>query len=141
MSLSAEAQILYGHLVRSVVPTKKVTTYGDVSNATAIPIGEGGGHIGRVLGEVARACHARGLPPLSSIVVLADGVYDRARRHGMPGVGYFTMQAEFDEAFADWGKKPAPPGFDRDTDRWRLQSVVEANQDAVWARRVWPERL
>lgn len=141
MSLSPSAQTVYKHLITQVLPTRKVTTYGDIEKATGVPIGKGGGNIGKVLGEIARACHERELPPLSSIVVLASSQYDLTGRHGMPGTGYFTMQAEFDDAFADWAAKPAPVGFDKDADRWKLQKTVEAHQDAVWKKAVWPSSL
>lgn len=141
MSLSPSARTVYQHLVTKVIPTRRVTTYGDIEKATGVPIGEAGGNIGRVLGEIARACHERGLPSLSSIVVLASSQYDTTGRHGMPGVGYFTMQAEFDDTFANWAVKPALVGFDKDADRWKLQATIEAHQDAVWKKVVWPASL
>jgi hypothetical protein len=140
-SLSPNAKAIYQHLITIVIPTKKVTTYGDVSSATGVPIGVDGGVIGAVLGEVARACDTHSLPPLTAIVVRADQMYDPAKRYGMPGVGYFVMRSETDPDFAEWGKKPAPAGFDKDADRWKLQKTIEAHQDSVWKRASWPAKL
>lgn len=140
-SLSPGAQAVYRFLVTSIVPTKQVTTYSEVSDATGVPVGEEGGVIGKVLGEVARACETHNLPPLTAIVVRADEKYDPSKRHGMPGVGYFVQQSENDAAFAEWGQKPTPAGFNKDAERWKLQKTVEVHQDAVWKCASWPEKL
>ena len=140
-SLSPSAIKIYQHLVTKILPAKKVTTYGDVSKATGVEIGVEGGYIGAVLGEIAHACDTHNLPPLTAIVVRADQLYDPKRRHGMPGTGYFVMRAETDPEFAEWKQKPAPAGFDKDADRWKLQSIIEAHQDSVWQHSAWPAKL
>src|SRR5260221_12145791 len=61
-TISSAAQKIYQHLTIKVIPTKKVTTYGDVSTETGVRIGVEGGTIGSVLGEVARACEEHKLP-------------------------------------------------------------------------------
>jgi hypothetical protein len=149
MPLSGAATAIYDYLRTQILPTKRVTTYGAVSEATGVPIGQAGGVIGKVLGEIATACDARGLPPITAIVVRLDEIFDASGRHGMPGPGYFVQEATSPNNaqrpghanFVAWGQSPAPAGFDKESNRWELQATVEAHQDSVWRRRQWPDSL
>lgn len=149
MALTAEASALYQHLRLDVIPSRRVATYGAVSAATGVPIGVDGGHIGKVLGEIASACDLHKLPPLTAIVVRADEQYDSTGHHGMPGSGYFVQEAQSPNSaqrqghdlFLRWAMHPSPAGFDKDADRWELRAQVEAHQDSVWRHRRWPESL
>jgi len=139
MALSPNAHKVYQHLIKNVASSGKVTTYAAVSHATGIQID--GGALGSVLGEIARACLAVDLPPLTAVIVQGDQRYDPAGRHGIPEIGYFVLRAQTDPDFAALGESPAPPDFQPDADRWKLKKTFEAHQNAVWRRRTWPERL
>ena|SRR5579862_8481722 len=149
MPLTGEALTLYTHLRTQVVPSHRVATYGDVSQATRIPIGVEGGHIGQILGLVAAACDERRLPPITSVVVRADELYDRIGRHGMPGAGYFVQEAtspnlagrQGHNLFLPWGQQPPPANFDKDADRWQLRAIIDAHQDSVWHWQAWPAQI
>ena len=149
MPLSAEARTIYDYLRTQILPKRRVTSYGIVSEATGVPIGVEGGAIGKVLGELASVCDERSLPPITAIVVRADEMYDPSGKHGMPGPGYFVQEATSPNNaqrlghgdFLPWAQSPPPAGFDKDSNRWALQSIVEAHQDSVWQRRQWPDSL
>lgn len=153
--MSPQAQSIYRFLVNEVLPTKRVTTYGRISEKTGIPLGEGGGVIAGFLGEVFEACDGNRLPPLVSIAVRGGGdgseLYDAPRnRHGMPGPGYFGSDAispnsagrRRDAGWETWIPANRPPGFDPDVERWRFRAMIEAHQDSVWKHPLaWPPMI
>lgn len=85
MPLSPLAQAVYVVLRARVPSSTGEITYGHLSSILPKPFTGVDPHLGlsAPLGEIVAACQARGLPPLSSIVVLADA--------GYPGDGYFQM--------------------------------------------------
>ena len=146
MSLSKNANVIYKFLCKSVLPTKRVITYGELSSSTEIPLGEAGGPVRMALYEIFNVCDNQKLPPLTSIVVQQDNLYDFSRRHGMPGGGYLVAESHSpnfskrrrDKGWEDWGSSPRPP----DTDTWRMKSMIEAHQDSVWDfKEDWPDIL
>jgi hypothetical protein len=136
MSTQEEAVRVYQFLVGTVLKNgeRPKTTYGEVSSATRVPMGEHGGHIGRVLGIVQRACAQRGLPPLSSIVV-RPGVGE------IPGPGYFDDLANIasegnpanwevhKDILEQWGSNARAARFDKDIVRWNLGGTKLARND------------
>jgi hypothetical protein len=137
MPMSANASTLYDHLVRVVVPGKRVITYGELSQATGVPLGpEGANPLVKALYAIFEFCDERRLPPLSSIVVQEAGLYDPTRRNGMPGGGYLVAEAcsanlagrRRDPGIEAWSTRRRPP----DTETWRMQSMIEAHQHSVW---------
>jgi hypothetical protein len=76
MSLSKNAEIIYKYLCKIVLPKKRVITYGDLSVATRIPLGEAGGPVTMALYEIFDACDKQRLPPITSIVVQQTNLYD-----------------------------------------------------------------
>ena len=146
MSLSKNAEVIYKYLCRMILPTKRVITYGELSSATGIPLGEAGGPVRMALYEIFNGCDKQKLPPLTSIVVQQSNLYDPSRRHGMPGGGYLVAEAHSpncserrrDKGWEDWGSSPRPP----DTDTWRMKAMIEAHQDSVWSfKKDWPNTL
>lgn len=146
MSLSKNATVIYNFLRDRVVPTQRVITYGELSKATGVPLGEAGGSVRMALYEIFNVCDNNYLPPLPSVVVQQDNLYDPSRRYGMPGGGYLTAEAKSpnlsnrrrDPGWKDWGSTPRPP----DTDNWRMTSMIEAHQDSVWNfNEDWPDNL
>jgi len=152
-NLSPHARSIYEYLRLKVVPDQKVVTYADITDATGVPMGEEGGYMGQKLGEIFEACDARRLPPITSVVVRkgegGSELYDPAKRHGMPGPGYFRACAHSpnqagrreDPELGQWALKPAPAGFDPDTERWGLREMIEEHQNSVWKHRSWPMKL
>jgi len=146
MGLSNNAEVIYKYLCKTILPTNQVITYGELSNATGIPLGEAGGPVREALYEIFNGCDNQKLPPLSSIVVQQSNLYDSSRRHGMPGGGYLVAEAHSlncskrrrDKGWEDWGSSPRPP----DTDTWRMKEMIEAHQDSVWNfKKNWPNTL
>lgn len=82
-------------------------------------------------------------------MVRKDGLYDKTRRHGMPGVGYYGQEARSPnhanlpghDQFLAWGNARHTDGFAINAEKSSLQSVVETHQDMVWAHDVWPASL
>ena len=146
MSLSEEAQTIYQYLVSEVVDSGHVVTYGQVSQATAVPLGpEGQNPVVKALYEIFRACDAAGLPPLTVVVVQHGQVYND-ERHGMPGGGYLVAEARSpnkagrprDDRLDEWLETPRPA----DTETWQMKTMIEARQDSVWCYEgEWPESL
>lgn len=145
MPVSNNAQLIYDYLVHKALPTKKVVTYGEVSEATGVPLGEAGGAVRMALYEIFQECDCKQLPPITSIVVQELNLYDRTRRHGMPGGGYLVAEAQSpnhanrrrDVGWSDWASTPRPP----DTDSWRMRAMIEAHQDSVWCfTGLWPDK-
>jgi|GEM_PF-4980786 len=56
MSLSKNAETIYKYLSKNVLPTKRVITYGELSDATRIPLGEAGAPVRMALYEIFNAC-------------------------------------------------------------------------------------
>jgi len=146
MPLSNNSKLIYRYLVQEVIPSKKVVTYGTVSAATGVPLGVAGGAVTEALYEIFRKCDERLLPPLSAIVVQEDNLYDPKRRHGMPGGGYLSAEADSNNlagrqrnnGWERWGNRPRPS----DTDNWLMKGMIEAHQDMVWDYpHQWPEEL
>jgi hypothetical protein len=146
MSLSKNAEIIYKYLCKMVLPTKRVITYGELSAATGIPLGEAGGPVRMALYEIFNGCDNQRLPPLTSIVVQQTNLYDPSRRYGMPGGGYLVAEAQSpnyskrrrDKGWEDWGLSPRLP----DTDTWRMKEMIEAHQDSVWSfKKEWQNTL
>jgi hypothetical protein len=146
MSQSNNARLIYDYLVDKVLPTKRVVTYGEVSRTTGVPLGENGGAVRVALYEIFQECDSQQLPPLTSIVVQEDNLYDTKRRHGMPGGGYLVAEAKSpnhanrrrDSGWSDWESTPRPP----DTDSWQMRAMIEAHQDSVWNfTGSWPNQL
>ncbi len=114
MGLSNNAEVIYKYLCKTILPTNQVITYGELSNATGIPLGEAGGPVREVLYEIFNGCDNQKLPPLSSIVVQQSNLYDSSRRHGMPGGGYLVAEARSlncsgrrrDKGWEDWDSSP-----------------------------------
>ncbi len=146
MALPFHAQTVYVYLISKVVDSKQVVTYGEVSEATGVPLGEGGGAVKHALAKIFHACDEQRLPPLTSIVVQEATCYDPTLRHGMPGGGYLVAAAESpnqarrreDPGLAAWQRKPRPD----DVDTWKMQGMIEAHQDSVWEfNGAWPDVL
>lgn len=147
MPLSPNARAIYEYLINNVVPNPRVVTYGKVSQATNIPLGEPGRNpVVEALYEIFMMCDEYRLPPLTSIVVQQDGQYDPTGRHGMPGGGYLVAEARSsnhacrrrDSGYLDWGNVPRPP----DTETWRMREMIETHQDSVWNYDApWPSAL
>lgn len=137
MPLLSDAQVIYKHLTGVVIASGRVVTYGEVSGATGVPLGEGGGAVRDALYEIFQACDRWKLPPLTSIVVQADNLYDPSRRHGMPGGGYLVAEAKSpnlagrrrDPGYDEWLSTPRP----HDVETWRMRAMIEAHQDSVWS--------
>lgn len=144
--MTPEADRIYEHLRDVVIPSRSVTTYQSISNATGVPVGQHGEVMGQKLDEIHTACDVRSLPPITSLAVRE--AYDPAGRHGMTGPGYCTAEGlrrhgarPHDPRFGWWVTAP-PPGFDRDLSRWQLQTAIESHQDLVWNfSGTWPVRL
>jgi hypothetical protein len=144
MLMSANARSLYDHLVRVVVPGKRVITYGELSQATGVPLGPPETNpLVDALYEIFKFCDGRRLPPLSSVVVQEKSLYDRTRKHGMPGGGYLVAEAysenlagrRRDPGIEAWLTVPRPS----DTETWKMRDMIEAHQDSVWDYvGVWP---
>ena len=146
MPLSLNAQMIYDFLLKDILPNKKIVTYGVVSNKTGVPLGDAGEAVRLALYEIFQECDRLKLPPLSSIVVQETNLYDPTRRHGMPGGGYLSAEAQSsndanrqrDTGWQDWKATPRPP----DTDNWRMRSMIEAHQNSVWDFiEKWPDEL
>jgi hypothetical protein len=141
-----DVQAVYKFLTTQILPmaNKATVTYGRIERDTGVPIGEYGGYIGEVLGEIADRCADRGLPPLTSIVVnAADGI---------PGSGFFVEMAEvqqrgnpagwrIDPGVERWIQRPAPPGFDKASERWNYRAMITEQQESVWGHATWPPSL
>jgi len=145
MPMSNHANLVYHFLVQRV-PEKMVVTYGEVSEATGVPLGVAGGAVAKSLYEIFRECDDRMLPPISAIVVQGDNLYDKFRRHGMPGGGYLCAEAESknaanrkrDGGWERWKNTPRPA----DTETWTMLKMIEAHQDMVWDyNQEWPAML
>jgi alkylated DNA nucleotide flippase Atl1 len=143
--MSNSASLIYKLLVQRVA-SKKVVTYGEVSEATGVPLGVAGGAVAKSLYEIFKDCDTRMLPPISVIVVQGDNLYDKTRRHGMPGGGYLCAEAESknaagrrrDSGWERWKTSPRPP----DTETWTMIMMIEAHQDMVWDyEHGWPVTL
>jgi hypothetical protein len=146
MSLTKNAEIIYTYLRKVVFPYKRVITYGELSDATEIPLGEAGGPVRIALYEIFNACDNQKVPPITSIVVQQANLYDPSRRYGMPGGGYLVAEAQSpnlskrcrDKGWEDWKLSPRPS----DIDTWRMKEMIEAHQDSVWNfKKEWPEIL
>ncbi len=144
MPISPNAEALYDHLLLVVVPSGRVVTYGELSQATGVLLGPpGASPVVNALYEIFEFCDEHRLPPLSCIVVQEENLYDPTRRHGMPGGGYLVAEAHSgnlagrrrDQGYEKWKKKPRPP----DTETWEMRDMIEAHQDSVWEyERDWP---
>ena len=148
MSTEEEARKVYCYLTESVLGNgeRPRCTYGEVEKETGVPMGEHGGHIGRVLGLVQRACARRGLPPLSSIVV-------RPGDDEIPGPGYFDDLANIAQEgnpahwridpgiLSQWGSRVRSAGIDKDIERWRYKEMVAEHQSQVWGHPDWPPTI
>lgn len=147
MPLSPNAQAIYKYLINMVVPNHRVVTYGTVSQATNIPLGEPGRNpVVDAIYEIFKICDKRRLPPVTSIVVQQGGQYDPMGRHGMPGGGYLVAEAISSNhagrqrypGYLDWENYPRPP----DTETWRMREMIETHQDSVWDYdALWPSAL
>jgi len=146
MAIDDDVRAVYEYLTTQVLPdaNRPTVTYGQIEQETGVPIGEYGGHIGRVLGEISRRCSDQRLPPFTSIVINATD--------GIPGSGYFVEMAQMlrrgnpggwriDQGIERWDQKPAPRGFSKDLDRWNYRPMIAENQESVWAQPVWPRSL
>ena len=145
MPLANNAKLIYRFLVKDVIPTKKVVTYGKVSAATGVPLGVAGGAVTQALYEIFYKCDERLLPPLSAIVIQEHSEYENGR-YGMTGGGYLSAEAESknltgrrrDNGWERWGKKPRPA----DTEVWAMRGMLQAHQDMVWNYlHEWPDDL
>lgn len=145
MALSRNAKLIYQYLVRDVVPSKKVVSYGRVCGETGVPLGTAGGAVTEALYEIFRKCDERLLPPLSAVVVQEDSEYDQGR-HGMTGGGYLSAEAESqnlagrrrDGGWDRWRNKPRP----KDEETWGMREMIQAHQNMVWDYpHPWPEEL
>jgi len=145
MPMSRNASLVYQFLVQNV-DAKKVVTYGEVSEATGVPLGVAGGAVAKSLYEIFIACDEKMLPPITAIVVQGDNLYDKSRRHGMPGGGYLCAEAESKNiagrsrysGWERWKNTPRPP----DTETWTQLKMIEAHQDMVWGYEYgWPVAL
>jgi hypothetical protein len=146
MAFDDDVRSVYEYLTTRVLPgaNRPTVTYGSIERDTDVLMGEFGGYIGKVLGEISRRCSAHGLPPLTSIVINAND--------GIPGSGYFVEMAQMirrgnpcgwriDPGVERWDQKPAPKGFDKDLDRWNYRPMIAENQESVWAQGTWPRLL
>ena len=146
MAIDDDVRAVYEYLTTQVLSgaNQPTVTYGQIEQETGVPIGEYGGHIGRVLGEISRRCTDQRLPPLTSIVINATDE--------IPGSGYFVEMAQMlrrgnpggwriDQGIERWDQKPAPRGFSKDLDRWNYRPMIAENQESVWAQPVWPRSL
>jgi hypothetical protein len=146
MAFDDDVRTVYEYLITEVLPSgdRPKVAYRQIEQATHVPIGEYGGHIGEILGEIQRRCAERKLPPLSSIVVNATDQ--------IPGPGYFVALTQvlemgnaagwrIDPGVERWDQRPAPPGFDKRAERWNYRAMIDENQQAVWARTDWPESI
>jgi hypothetical protein len=123
---------VYDHLVKNIVPTKQVTTYGAVEKATGVPLGTGGGPQAIALTEILAICAARGLPPLSSLVV-AQSTLKEMR----PGRGYHVAAA----LNAGRGKWPTDNRLltlidnpeSRKEDLAAFDDLIHKHQQMVWS--------
>jgi hypothetical protein len=145
MTMSNNAKLIYQFLVQ-ILPPKKVVTYGELREATGVPLGVAGGAVAKALYEIFWQCDDRMLPPITSIVVQECGMYDKSCRHGMPGGGYLSAEAESKNAagrmrgwgWERWKKTPRPA----DTETWNMIKMIEAHQDMVWNyEKEWPGTL
>jgi len=77
MAIDDDVRAVYEYLTTQVLPgaNQPTVTYGQIEQETGVPIGEYGGHIGRVLGEISRRCSDQRLPPLTSIVLPRQGSF------------------------------------------------------------------
>ena len=147
MTVSPNAEAIYDHLLRVVVPNRGVITYSELSRVTDVPLGPpGASPVVDALYEIFKFCDEHRLPPLSSIVVQEENLYDSTRRHGMPGGGYLVAEAHSDnlagrrrdQGYEKWKEKPRPP----DTETWEMRDMIEAHQDSVWGfQGIWPASL
>jgi hypothetical protein len=146
MAFVDDVKVIYEHLTTQALPgaAQATVTYGIIQQHTGVPMGEYGGYIGRVLGEISRLCAGRGLPPLTSIVI------NDAEQ--IPGSGYFVELAQMlaqgnlggwriDPGIERWGLKPPPKGFDKDLERWNYRPMIAENQQSVWSHSSWPGSL
>ena len=146
MALDDDVRVVYKYLTTQVLPgaSRPTVTYGQIEQDTRVPIGEHGGYIGQVLGEISRRCAEQGLPPLPSVVINATDE--------IPGSGYFVEMARMlrrgnpsgwriDPGIERWDQRPSPRGFDKDLDRWDYRPMIAENQESVWAQSVWPRSL
>ncbi len=146
MAFDHDVRAVYEYLTTQVLPgaNRPTVTYGRIEQDTRVPIGEHGGYIGQVLGEISRRCSEGGLPPITSIVINGTD--------GIPGSGYFVEMAQMlrrgnpcgwriDQGIERWDQKPAPRGFSKDLDRWNYKPMIAENQESVWAQPVWPRSL
>lgn len=145
MALSRNAKLIYKYLVRDVIPSKIVVSYGSVSGGTGVPLGPAGGAVTEALYEIFLKCDERLLPPLSAIVVQDNSEYDNGR-HGMTGGGYLSAEAESpntagrrrDTGWERWRNRPRP----KDEETWAMKEMIQAHQDMVWDYpHPWPDEL
>ena len=146
MAFDDDVRTVYEYLTTEALPSAvhATATYGMIEQATGVPIGEFGGYIGQILGEVSRLCFEHNLPPLTSIVI--------SKADGMPGSGYFVEMTQMltrgnpggwriDPGIDRWGKKPAPRCFDKEIERWNYRPMIAENQQSVWSQPSWPSSL
>ncbi len=146
MAFDDDVRAVYEYLTTQVLPAGKspTVTYGQIEKATGVLMGEYGGHIGQVLGEISRRCANQGLPPLTSIVISST---DK-----IPGSGYFIEMAQMlkrgnpadwriDPGIERWDQRPTPRGFNKNTDRWNYRPMIDEHQQSVWAQADWPASL
>ncbi|HKI16805.1 MAG TPA: hypothetical protein VKA15_02955 [Isosphaeraceae bacterium] len=146
MAIHNDVRAVYEYLTSQVLPgaDRPTVTYGQIERETGVPIGEYGGYIGQVLGEISRRCSDRRLAPLTSIFINATD--------GIPGSGYFVEMAQMlqrgnparwriDLGIERWDQRPTPRGFDKDLERWNYRQMIEENQRAVWAQTDWPQSI
>ncbi|MDB5322124.1 MAG: hypothetical protein JWN40_3755 [Phycisphaerales bacterium] len=147
MSLHDDAVTVYKHLVKDVVPRRKVTTYGEVSAATGVPMGLKGHHMTQVLYHLFLLSDDREIPPITAVVVKRETEYDKGE-HGVVGSGYLTAEAQSPnraarhrpESFTTKvaaGKKK----FDADAVVTEFRDMIERHQDSVWAYAHWPVEI
>jgi hypothetical protein len=145
MALSRNAKLIYNFLRKDVVPSKRVVTYGKISDETGVPLGPGGGAVTEALYEIFRKCDEGTLPPLSAIAVQDHSEYDQGR-HGMTGGGYLSAEAESPNlagrprsaGWERWRNKPRP----KDEETWAMKDMIQAHQNMVWDYpHTWPEEL
>jgi hypothetical protein len=125
MPLSGKAHVLYKAIVSHCERNPgTVVTYGQLEMTTGIAA------ITQALplGEIFEACDAKGLPPLTSIVV-QQGTATPDGRYGIPGDGYILA----DEASANRTRR------NKDAD---VNRRIRRHQDSVHDfGESWPERL
>lgn len=125
MALSGQAQVLYKSIVAHCVRNPgQVVTYGQLELDTGISA------ISQAtrLGEIFRDCDARGLPPITSIVV-QQGTATPDSRYGMPGDGYFLA----DEVSQNQAGRNRDPNLTR---RIRLHQDSVHNFNGSWPARL-----